>query len=281
MNILYCGDGNIKDGVLISILSLMKNCKEKLNIYILTASVRNGSTSYTAMEKEYAAYLDTVVKQKNEESFVKIYDITNEFNSYLPIANMETRFTPCCMLRLYADLVGELPDKLLYLDNDVICRMDPSRFYNINMESLEIAGVLDYYGSWFFKNQPLKRDYLNSGVLLLNLSRIRETGLFEKCRRRCRNIQMFMPDQSALNKLSISKKIMNRRFNEQRRLHKDTVFQHFTTSFRFFPIIHTVSVKPWNIKGMHYTLHLKEYDDILNEYLEFKSKYRSKEKTVL
>lgn len=281
MNILYCGDGNIKDGVLISILSLMKNCNEKLNIYILTASVQNGSTSYTAMEKEYASFLDALVKGKNKDSFVKIEDITDKFNSFLPAANMETRFTPCCMLRLYADMVEELPQKILYLDNDVICRLDPMKFYNIDMENLEIAGVLDYYGSWFFRNRPLKRDYLNSGVLLLNLSKIKETGLFEKCRSRCRETEMFMPDQSALNKLSVSKRIMNRRFNEQRKLHKDTVFQHFTTSFRFFPIIRSVSIKPWNIKGMHHTLHLNEYDDILNEYLSVKSQYNSKERVNL
>ncbi len=35
---------------------------------------------------------------------------------------MKTRFTPCCMLRLFADEILELPDKILYLDNDVICR---------------------------------------------------------------------------------------------------------------------------------------------------------------
>ena len=281
MNILYCGDGNIKDGVLISILSLMKNCDEKLNIYILTASVKNGSTSYTAMEEDYADFLDSLVKKKNSDSFVSIKDITDTFNSYLPVANMATRFTPCCMLRLYVDLAEGLPDKILYLDNDVICRLDPSRFYDIDMRDLEMAGVLDYYGSWFFKNKPLKRDYLNSGVLLLNLSKIKQTGLFEKCRRRCRETEMFMPDQSALNKLSVAKKIVSRKFNEQRKLHKDTVFQHFTTSFRFFPIIRTVSIKPWNIKGMHNTLHLNEYDDILNEYSALKLQYNSKERATL
>lgn len=34
---------------------------------------------------------------------------------------MGTRFTPCCMLRLYADRIPELPDRLLYLDTDVLC----------------------------------------------------------------------------------------------------------------------------------------------------------------
>ena len=36
MNILYCGDENIIDGLLISILSLLKNTDRVLNIYVLT-----------------------------------------------------------------------------------------------------------------------------------------------------------------------------------------------------------------------------------------------------
>ncbi|MBP3706625.1 MAG: glycosyltransferase family 8 protein [Clostridia bacterium] len=281
MNVLYCGDGNIKDGLLISILSLIKNCPEKLNVYVLTAGISYGSTEYKALSEDYCNFLDEVVKRKNQESFIKLINITEIFKSCIPDANMNTRFTPMCMLRLYADLVEELPDKILYLDNDVICRLNPIKFYNMDMENIEMCGVLDYYGSWFFRNQPLKRDYLNSGVLLLNLPKIRQTGLFKKCRNRCRDTEMFMPDQSALNKLSVCKRIVSRKFNEQRKLHKDTVFQHFTTSFRFFPIIRTVSVKPWNIKGMHNILHLNEYDEILNEYSELKLQYSSKERAIL
>ena len=36
MNILYCGDSNIVDGLIISILSLIKHEKGKLNIYIFS-----------------------------------------------------------------------------------------------------------------------------------------------------------------------------------------------------------------------------------------------------
>ena len=34
MNILYCGDNNIKDGLIISILSLIKHTNEELNVYV-------------------------------------------------------------------------------------------------------------------------------------------------------------------------------------------------------------------------------------------------------
>lgn len=280
MNILYSGDGNIADGVIISVLSLCHRVREPLNIYILTATVSFGSTKREALTSDFTQFLENRIKRYNPQNRVKLIDITDLFENDKPDANMQTRFTPCCMLRLYADMVDELPDKILYLDNDVICRLDPMEFYSQDMENFSVAGVPDYYGSWFFHNKPFVRDYLNSGVLLLNLKRIRQNGLFEKCRSKCKYEEMFMPDQSAINKLCLDKKILNRRYNEQRKLHKNTVFQHFTTSFRFLPVFHTVSVKPWDIARMHRVLHLYEYDNLLNEYKTLKDMYQ-KEKVKL
>lgn len=163
-----------------------------------------------------------------------------------------------------------MPDKILYLDTDVVCRKDCSEFYNQDISNYEVVGSLDYYGKWFFKNNIFKFDYINSGVLLLNIAKIKETKLFEKCRKLCRDKEMFMPDQSAINKMAISKKIVPRKYNEQRKLHKDTVLQHFTTSFRFFPWFHALTIKPWNIDRVHKELKIDEYDDIFEEYIKMK-----------
>lgn len=264
MNLLYCGDKNIEDGLLISVLSLLRQANGQLHIYVLT--IRDRDEKHEPVSDETAAFLDDLVKQHGRDNFVKKLDITELFYADMPSANMETRFTPYCMLRLYADEVKELPDRLLYLDNDVVCRRDPGTFYSQDMDGCEAAGVLDYYGGWFFRKKFWKRDYLNSGVLLLNLKEIRASGLFEKCRQMCRDKQMFMPDQSAINKLAVHKKICPRCYNEQRKLKDDTVFQHFTTSFRFFPWVHTLTVKPWQVGEIHDKLKLHEYDDILTEY---------------
>ena len=135
---------------------------------------------------------------------------------------------------------------------------------------MKLRGSLDYYGKWFFKNKKIKFNYINSGVLLLNLKKIRETKLLKRARQMCQNKKMFMPDQSSLNKLSLSKKIEKRKYNEQRKLKKDTVFQHFTTSFRLFPLFHKVTIKPWDIEKVHKRLKIFEYDDILLEYEKMK-----------
>ncbi len=277
MNILYCGDKNIADGVLLSSLSIAKTTPQPLNIYILTASVKTASKSYEALSSDFAEFLESALGKQNK---VSLFNITELFNSNLPKANIETRFTPCCMLRLYADLLPELPDKILYLDNDVLCRKDCSDFYEQEMGGYELVGSLDHYGKWFFRNNMLSADYLNSGVLLLNLKKIRESGLFEKCRECCKNKKMFMPDQSAINKLAESKKIVPRRFNEQRKKHDNTVFQHFTTSFRFFPYFHSVSVKPWDTERLHSVLKIYEYDPLITECQKLKSERAKKETLV-
>lgn len=271
MNILYCGDRNIADGLMISVLSLLRHVKEPLHIYILTMS----QAGCEPLPQSLAEVLEQRVCPGGGS--VRLLDVSNLFMREPPKANLETRFTPCCMLRLYTDLLPEIPNRVLYLDTDVVCRMDCREFYEQDMGNHEVAGVLDYYGSWFFRKNPFRRDYLNSGVLLLNMKRIRQTGLFQKCRNRCSEKKMFMPDQSAINKLSQGKLILPRRYNEQRKLHPDTVFQHFSTSFRFFPYIHTVTVKPWQPDRMHQVLKLHEYDDLLEEFQQWKMNSIQKE----
>ncbi len=273
MNILFCGDRNVQDGLLIAILSLLESTQEHLDIYVLTLDMSMNEKTYSPIEDSFVAYLNNEVSARYDERlYIRLIDTTELFKTETPDANLSTRFTPCCMLRLFADQLDEIPDRILYLDTDVICRKDFSDFYYQNMDGVELAGVLDYYGSWFFRKNIFKRDYLNSGVLLMNMKELRRTHLLSKCRHMCTTKQMFMPDQSALNKLSVSKRICKRKYNDQRRLHADTVFQHFTTHFRFFPYVRTETVKPWQTKEVTTVLHIpeSEYGALFAKYYDIK-----------
>lgn len=57
---------------------------------------------------------------------------------------METRFTPYAMLRLFADQIPQIPDRILYLDDDIIIRKDISDFYDQDLTNTELVGVLDF-----------------------------------------------------------------------------------------------------------------------------------------
>ena len=62
---------------------------------------------------------------------------------------MKTRFSPYDMLRLFADQIEEIPDQILYLDDDIIVRRDLTQFYNQTLGKIEFVGVLDYWGGIF------------------------------------------------------------------------------------------------------------------------------------
>lgn len=266
MNILYCGDSNIYDGLIISVLSLVKYEKDELHIYIFSMDYLD-KRSISLKECEV---LNKIVKDVNENSFVKLIDVEKYFKACLPKSNIDTMFTPYCMLRLYADLVPELPSKILYLDNDVVAYNSFKCFYNLDNKNYELVGARDFYGQYLYSKNKIKKDYLNSGVLLLNLELIKKSGSFEKCREMCQNKKMLLPDQAALNKYCKPKKIVKRKYNEQHALKKDTVFRHFTTTFKFFPYFRTQKVKPWNVDRLHEILKCHEFDDILDEYKKIK-----------
>ena len=269
MNILYCGDLNIIDGLIISILSLLKNTKDSLYIYVFTMNYSTDKKKYKPMSHKYIDFLDNLVKDTNKNSFVKLIDVTDIANKCLPKANLNTVFTPFCMLRLYADQIDELPSKILYLDNDVVCMKNPKSLFNIDNKNYELVGVLDYYGSHIFKKN-FKKQYMNSGVLLLNLDLIREAKLFEKARLECQNKKMIMPDQSALNKYCKKRLLIDRIYNEQHDLSNNTVFRHFSNTFKFFPVFKVQKIKPWHIDKLHNILNCYEIDDILEKYLDIK-----------
>lgn len=260
VNILFCGDNKVCEGIYLSALSICKNNYAEINFYIMTANIKN----HIAINKDFSCALQKRIQQINPKNKVILIDATDVFGAYLPTANMQTRFTPFCMLRLFADMIPQIPDKILYIDTDVMCLKSISELYNMNIENCEIAGVPDRYGKWFFGN-ILTHNYLNSGVLLLNMKNIRKSHLFAKCRLMCRNKKMFMPDQSALNKLAIKKKLPTK-YNEQKKINKNTILKHFTTYFKFFPFFRSVTIKPWNVEKLHNELKIFEFDDIIYEY---------------
>lgn len=267
MNIIYCGDEGVRRGVLVSVLSLLKHNSEPLQIYIATIKYKN----VKPFTKKSADFLDSLVKEKNPKSFVKLIDATEPFVANLPIKNMGSYFTPCSMLRLYMDKMPELKNlkKILYLDYDVLCRKNLAEFYNTNLEDFEVAGVTDIYGKHFYHYHGFKQDYMNSGVMLFNLEKCRDTEMFERAVSLCKKKQMMLADQAALNKTIKWRKLMPRKYNEQaERPRKDTVLHHFSNNFKFFPYFRVQKVKPFEAEKIHKILKITEYDDILKKYKE-------------
>ena len=189
-------------------------------------------------------------------------------------ANENAYCTPYTLLRLLADLVPNMPSKLLYLDIDMMIGDDIAKLYNIDVSNYEYAAVKEKYGSWL-----IRPDYINAGMLLLNMEKIQETGLLKKARNLIKNKKMLFADQDAIFRSTTNKLLLPRIFNEQSKFNKkDTVVCHFCKRLMLLPYPHTENFKQWNVEEVHKVLKCHSFDEDLEEYLKLKEKYNT-EKT--
>jgi lipopolysaccharide biosynthesis glycosyltransferase len=166
-----------------------------------------------------------------------------------------------------------MPDKLLYLDVDILFNRDIRLLYEIDVSDCEYAAARDHYGKYL-----LNPNYINAGVLLFNLKRMKETGILERARELIRTKKLLFADQSALYRSTTRKKMLPQRYNDQKFLHKHTIVRHFSKRLFYLPYPHTANVKQWKVSQIHRIFRYYVFDDILYEYIYLKRLY---EETVL
>ena len=204
INIMFAGNYKVFDGILIASLSILKHCKEEINMYLLTMDLREVNENYKEISNEEINILQKLYSDKNKNSKVIKVDVKDIYLKELAKSpNSESFYTPYALLRLLAEKIDIIPDKVLYLDADIVVNGDIKELYDINIDNYEIAGARDYYGKFFF--YP---NYLNSGVLLMNMKRIRETKLLSRALNLCNKKKVFLPDQTAINKFARKKLIL-------------------------------------------------------------------------
>lgn len=270
INILLCGNNKVFDGMLTELISITNRTNEAIRCYIFTAELTRIKKEYIALGEEEAEFLDNLVKSKNPNSEVKSIDVTSIYEQeFMKSPNESAYCTPYTLLRLLADKVEEIPDKLLYLDVDMMIDGDISELFNIDIEDYEYAAVKEKYGCVF-----IRPDYINAGMLLLNMKKIKETGLLEKARTKIKTKKMLFADQDAVYWSTTKKKLLPRRYNEQSKFDReDTLVCHFCKRLMFRPYPHTTNFKQWNIEKVHNELKCHRFDDDLNKYLELKKEF--------
>lgn len=262
MNLLYCGNQGVFDGVLLSLLSAAETSSGPLCAYVLTMELTHLNPNFTALTEPQISYIQRLVQEINPENRVERIDATACFLEELAgCPNMESGYTPYTMLRLLADKLP-LPDRLVYVDCDTLFYGDIYQMEGYDLDGYELAGVIDHLGRRF-----IAKDYLNAGVLYLNLAEMRKTKLLARCRALCMTKTMPFPDQDALHALTEKKLVLPPRFNQQDKLRTDTVIQHFCKTIRFFPYFRIVNVKPWEVELVQQVLHLHAYDQLFATYL--------------
>ena len=267
MNIVYAGNYKVFDGLLISLLSLIEVNHEAVDVYVLTMDLTELSDDYISISQSDLNIIEKELKKVNSKSRIIRIDVRGIFDKALASSkNLVNRYTPYALLRLLLDDIEIIPDKVLYLDTDTVINKTINELYCSDICKYEFAGVKDRCGRFFFNPR-----YCNTCVLLLNMKKIRETGLLKKVVSLLNTKKVFLSDQTGLNKMATRKKIIARKYNEQKKVKPETVIRHFSMQFRLLPKFYFINVKPWNIDDVHNIYKCHEFDHIFTKYLEIKS----------
>ena len=274
INILFCGNDKVFDGMLTCALSIFKRSKldEGVKFFVLTMDVSHIKPEYLPVSAEQIEFFDSVIKQYGSENCVEIIDVTKLYEEEFAGSPNESAYcSPYTLIRLLADRIDSLPDKILYLDIDIMFNRDINLLYSIDVSNVEYAAARDHYGKYL-----INPNYVNAGVMLWNLGKMRQTGLLERARELIRQKKLTFADQSAIIRSTTKKKMLPQKFNDQKFLHKHTVVRHFSKRLFWLPYPHTANIKQWQVDKVHKIFRYTQFDDILDEYTKLIEEYRSK-----
>lgn len=163
INIAFVSDDGYFKYMVVAIESIINNAKENLdlNIYIL----------------------DTGITSKNQERLKSRYDNLNKVNieflqpniESLKIFKLKTHVSTAAFSKIFiADLINE--EQIIYLDCDLMLREDISKLWQEFEDDVPLKAVWNPFYNYDSKYMGLSMDdrTFNSGVMLLNLSLMRE-----------------------------------------------------------------------------------------------------------
>ena len=273
INVLFCGNSGVFDGALTTMLSIFKRTetREPFHFFILTMDVSHLRSDYTPLSDAQIAFLADVAKSYNPENIVEKIDVTALYKAeFGGSPNEDCYCSPYTLLRLFADLIPQIPEKILYLDIDLLFNRDITLLYDMDISDYEYAAAPDHYGKLILFFLPR---FINAGVMLFNMKKCRETGLFKKSRELIKTKKHVFADESALVRSTSRQLKISQRFNDQKFLYKKTVIRHFSKRLFWLPYPHTANIKQWRVTKIHKVFGYENFDDILYEYIYLKKKF--------
>ena len=275
VNILFCGNAGVFDGMLTCALSILMrtDSKEPFRFFVFTMDLSDLRENYVPLSEAQAETFRSVIRRYNPENELVVTDVGALYRTHFSGCPNEGAYcSPYTLIRLFADLVPEIPEKLLYLDADVMFNRDVHLLYDVDVSDCEYAACPDHYGKYLIHPR-----YINAGVLLFNMAKARETGLFQKARGWIRKKKLVFADQSALIRSTTKKKVLPQRFNDQKFLHRHTVVRHFSKRLFYLPYPHTENIKQWQIDKVHRIFRYRQFDDVYDEYRTIKTDREEKQ----
>lgn len=160
----------------------------------------------------------TAIRELFSNVKVNFYEV--EENDFI-YAESEYRVPAVSYYRLIAAKALNT-DKAICLDSDLIVQIDLMELYEIDIDNYYIAGVKDMYpithpnlALWYMDNYKIKNfsDYINCGVLLMNLKKMRQDNMVEVFLNELKNKNLWL-DQDIFNRVCSGKiRLIDWRFN--------------------------------------------------------------------
>lgn len=196
MNIVACASDNYTMPCGVMICSVCENNKDDVVNFYVFVDVSFSDAHKKDLEKLVGGYANKHI------FFVLVSD--DRIKSFLPFETY--LYTRQVFYRLLmAELLPDYVDKVLYLDCDIIVRHSLRPLFQIDIENFSIGVVHDSQEAVISRFNRLgysyDKGYFNSGVLLVNLKRWREsdkTSLLLKYIKD-NSARIVLPDQDPLN----------------------------------------------------------------------------------
>ena len=198
--IFFSIDDNYIPCLGVAIHSLKKNLKEKnkFRIIVLNSEISEKSK-------------DEIKNMEDENIKIDFKDISKEIDNLQSDLALRLRdyYSTTIYYRMFIPSLFAEYDKAIYIDSDIILQDDISNLYNKELKDNYIAAVKDEVINGFEEFRRYSKiaigiepeHYFNSGVLLMNLKKMREDKIEEKFIYLLTkyNLDTAAPDQDYLN----------------------------------------------------------------------------------
>ena len=169
------------------------------NWYIYLAIELYALFKYNNIKKVYLFIEDDEIKFIKDDriEFINVNKMPEYIYKTSP--NYNTHFTKMSMIRCYFTKLLKC-DKILYIDADAIVIDNIEELWNIDLKENVIAGVHEN-GEWdkCFGLDGFDNTYINSGVLLIDLKKIRNQKLDDEMIEKLNTKWYNLPDQDVIN----------------------------------------------------------------------------------
>ena len=222
------------------IFSILYYCKRRVNIYLMYVETELSLEDLEEIKKFVNKNGNgTVIPVKFDVNELTDAPVTDNEGSFFGLEAYSRLF---CAFKLPKDL-----DRVLYLDADMICTGDISKLYDIDFDNNTWCACEDIairQSDIERLDLPLDYTYINSGVLLINLEKLRKDYTEKDIVKLIYDNKAVLvyPDQDFINKIFKGDiKIIDKKYNI---IAKDIRYKDLTEK----PLIihYAGSVKPWH-----------------------------------